>query len=87
MDNLGENHCNPLSFYAGTGLGKTHLLHAIGNELVKRTPGTRVLYIHLERFYRDIIKAINSSITMRKKSKILPLAWCVNDWRYSISCQ
>ncbi len=69
VDNLGESHCNPLSFYAGTGLGKTHLLHAIGNELVKRTPGTRVLYIHLERFYRDIIKAINSSNNDAEKIK------------------
>ncbi|WP_434802822.1 chromosomal replication initiator protein DnaA [Mannheimia cairinae] len=69
VDNLGESHCNPLSFYAGTGLGKTHLLHAIGNELIKRTPTMRVLYIHLERFYRDIIKAINSSNNDAEKIK------------------
>ncbi|MEG9490321.1 chromosomal replication initiator protein DnaA [Mannheimia indoligenes] len=69
VDNLGESHCNPLSFYAGTGLGKTHLLHAIGNELVKRNPTVRVLYIHLERFYRDIIKAINSSNNDAEKIK------------------
>lgn len=69
VDNLGESHCNPLSFYAGTGLGKTHLLHAIGNELLKRNPNIRVLYIHLERFYRDIIKAINSSNNDAEKIK------------------
>ena len=69
VSDLGQTHCNPFSLYAGTGLGKTHLLHAIGNALLQRSPNLRVLYIHSERFYRDILKAINTSSVEADKLK------------------
>ncbi len=61
VTDLGQSHCNPFSLYASTGLGKTHLLHAIGNALLQKDPNLRVLYIHSEIFYRNILKAINSN--------------------------
>lgn len=60
-NNPGESHCNPFSLYGGTGLGKTHLLHAIGNEILKRNPNMRVVYIHSERFVQDMVKAIKAN--------------------------
>lgn len=69
VSDLGESHCNPFSLYASTGLGKTHLLHAIGNALQKKDPSLRVLYIHSERFYRDILKAINTNSNEADKLK------------------
>lgn len=59
--NPGENHCNPFSLYGGTGLGKTHLLHAIGNEILSKNPNARVVYIHSERFVQDMVKAIKAN--------------------------
>ncbi|WP_176672522.1 chromosomal replication initiator protein DnaA [Vespertiliibacter pulmonis] len=59
--NPGESHCNPFSLYGGTGLGKTHLLHAIGNEILKKNPNAKVVYIHSERFVQDMVKAIQNS--------------------------
>ncbi|MDO9871916.1 chromosomal replication initiator protein DnaA [Glaesserella parasuis] len=59
--NPGESHCNPFSLYGGTGLGKTHLLHAIGNEILKQNPNARVVYIHSERFVQDMVKAIKAN--------------------------
>lgn len=49
---------NPLFIYGGVGLGKTHLMHAIGNEVVERNSNARVLYIHSERFVADMVKAL-----------------------------
>jgi len=49
---------NPLLLYGSTGLGKTHLLHAIGNAIRKQNPGTRVLYLDSERFVSDMIRAL-----------------------------
>ncbi|AAP95742.1 chromosomal replication initiator protein DnaA [[Haemophilus] ducreyi] len=67
-DNPGESHCNPFSLYGGTGLGKTHLLHAVGNEILKRNPQARVVYIHSERFVQDMVKALkNNTIENFKK--------------------
>lgn len=67
-DNPGEAHCNPFSLYGGTGLGKTHLLHAVGNEILSRNPKARVVYIHSESFVRDMVKAIkNNTIENFKK--------------------
>lgn len=59
--NPGESHCNPFSLYGGTGLGKTHLLHAIGNEILQRNPNARVVYIHSERFVQDMVKALKAN--------------------------
>jgi len=49
---------NPLLLYGSTGLGKTHLLHAIGNKIREHNPGTKVLYLDSERFVSDMIKAL-----------------------------
>ncbi len=48
---------NPLFIYGGVGLGKTHLMHAVGNRLLADKPGARVLYIHAEQFVSDVVKA------------------------------
>ncbi|EAR20782.1 chromosomal replication initiator protein DnaA [Nitrococcus mobilis] len=49
---------NPLFIYGGVGLGKTHLMHAIGNALLQRLPDAEVLYLHSERFVGDMVKAL-----------------------------
>ena len=49
---------NPLFIYGGTGLGKTHLLHAIGNLIAKQTPHYKVLYLHSEGFVTEMVKAL-----------------------------
>jgi len=48
---------NPLFIYGGVGLGKTHLMHAIGNKLLAERPESKVLYIHAEQFVSDVVKA------------------------------
>ncbi|MES2423659.1 MAG: chromosomal replication initiator protein DnaA, partial [Pseudomonadota bacterium] len=48
---------NPLFIYGGVGLGKTHLMHAVGNRLLADRPNMRVLYIHAEQFVSDVVKA------------------------------
>ena len=47
---------NPLFIYGGVGLGKTHLIHAVGNALLKDRPDARVLYLHAEQFISDVVK-------------------------------
>ena len=49
---------NPLFIYGGVGLGKTHLMHAVGNELIATRRGARVVYLHSERFVADMVKAL-----------------------------
>ena len=48
---------NPLFIYGGVGLGKTHLVHAVGNKLLQDKPDAKVLYIHAEQFVSDVVKA------------------------------
>ncbi len=55
--NPGESY-NPMLIYGGVGLGKTHLMHAIGNELIKINPDSTVVYLHSERFVADMVKAL-----------------------------
>jgi chromosomal replication initiator protein len=47
---------NPLFIYGGVGLGKTHLVHAVGNALLADRPSARVLYLHAEQFISDVVK-------------------------------
>lgn len=49
---------NPLLIYGGVGLGKTHLMHAIGNMIIQRRPNANVAYLHSERFVADMVKAL-----------------------------
>ncbi|HEY0719669.1 MAG TPA: chromosomal replication initiator protein DnaA [Gammaproteobacteria bacterium] len=49
---------NPLFLYGGVGLGKTHLMHAVGNLILKNKPDARVIYLHSERFVADMVKAL-----------------------------
>lgn len=55
----GEKY-NPLYFYGGVGLGKTHLMQAIGNEIEKNHPELSVLYVTMENFYRDYLENVRS---------------------------
>jgi len=52
---------NPLFLYGGVGLGKTHLLHAIGNQIMRNNPRAKVLYLHSERFVADMVKALQTN--------------------------
>ncbi|MCL1126213.1 chromosomal replication initiator protein DnaA [Shewanella surugensis] len=52
---------NPLFLYGGTGLGKTHLLHAVGNGIIKNNPDAKVVYMHSERFVQDMVKALQNN--------------------------
>jgi chromosomal replication initiator protein len=49
---------NPLFIYGGVGLGKTHLMHAVGNLIVNSNPGARVIYLHSESFVAEMVKAL-----------------------------
>ncbi|GAA4092837.1 chromosomal replication initiator protein DnaA [Zhongshania borealis] len=49
---------NPLFLYGGVGLGKTHLMHAVGNSLMQQNPNAKVVYLHSERFVADMVKAL-----------------------------
>ena len=56
-DNSGTAY-NPLLIYGGVGLGKTHLMHAVGNQILKHKPNAHVVYLHSERFVQDMVKAL-----------------------------
>ena len=60
---------NPLFIYGGVGLGKTHLMHAIGNAMQKANPEARVSYVHSERFVGDMVKGLqHNTISEFKRS-------------------
>ena len=54
--NIGKSY-NPLFIYGGSGLGKTHLMHAIGNAVIEKNPETNVVYLHSEKFVQDMVQA------------------------------
>ena len=49
---------NPLFIYGGVGLGKTHLMHAVGNKLKEKDPSKKIIYVHSERFVGDMVKSL-----------------------------
>ena len=55
--NAGQSY-NPLLLYGGVGLGKTHLMHAVGNYIKRHDPDAKVVYLHSQRFVQDMVKAL-----------------------------
>ncbi len=55
-DNPGKSY-NPLFLHGGVGLGKTHLIQAVGNQIVSRNPSARIRYIHADQFVADVVRA------------------------------
>lgn len=60
---------NPLFLYGGVGVGKTHLMHAIGNNILKNLPDTKILYCTGEEFTNEIVQAIQTKKAIRFKEK------------------
>lgn len=56
-ENAGQSY-NPLLLYGGVGLGKTHLMQAVGNQIQKNSPGKAVVYLHSQRFVQDMVTAL-----------------------------
>ena len=56
-ENAGRSY-NPLLLYGGVGLGKTHLMHAVGNHILRKDPDAKVVYLHSQRFVQDMVKAL-----------------------------
>jgi len=53
-----KNSYNPLFIYGGVGLGKTHLMHAVGNKLLEKDSTKKIAYVHSERFVSDMVKSL-----------------------------
>lgn len=69
-DNPGEDDMyNPLFLYGGVGLGKTHLMHAIGNHVISCNPDAKVLYVSCEKFTTELVEAIRDKKTIEFKEK------------------
>lgn len=67
-ENPGKSY-NPLFIYGGVGLGKTHLMHAVGNAMLQRNPAARVAYVHSERFVGDMVRGLqHNKISEFKRS-------------------
>lgn len=57
-ENIGGSSYNPLLLYGGVGLGKTHLMHALGNSIAERHPNLKISYMYAQRFMEDMVRAI-----------------------------
>lgn len=62
--NIGRSY-NPLTLYGGVGLGKTHLMHAIGNAVLDKTPDVNVVYLHSQAFVNDMVRGIGAGTIQR----------------------
>lgn len=69
-EQIPEARYNPLFFYGGSGLGKTHLMHAIGHEVRRRRPDLRVVYLSSERFMNGFLKALREKSTIEFKDML-----------------
>ena len=58
ISEMPDGAYNPLFIYGGVGLGKTHLMHAVGNELKENNPSKKIVYVHSERFVGDMVKSL-----------------------------
>ncbi len=59
-ENLGKAY-NPLLIYGGSGLGKTHLMHAIGNAVFLKNPSATIVYLHSEKFVQDMVRSLQQN--------------------------
>ncbi len=59
-ENIGKTY-NPLLIYGSSGLGKTHLMHAIGNAILQKKPSSNIVYLHSEKFVQDMVKALQQN--------------------------
>ncbi len=69
-EQIPEARYNPLFLYGGSGLGKTHLMHAIGHEVRKRRPDLRVVYLSSERFMNGFLRALREKSTIEFKDML-----------------
>jgi len=69
-EQIPEARYNPLFLYGGSGLGKTHLMHAIGHEVRRRRPDLRVVYLSSERFMNGFLKALREKSTIEFKDML-----------------
>jgi chromosomal replication initiator protein len=59
-ENVGRTY-NPLLIYGSSGLGKTHLMHAVGNAILAKNPGATIVYLHSEKFVQDMVRALQQN--------------------------
>lgn len=59
-ENIGKAY-NPLLIYGSSGLGKTHMMHAIGNAILEKNPSANIVYLHSEKFVQDMVKALQQN--------------------------
>lgn len=59
-ENSGKAY-NPLLIYGSSGLGKTHIMHAVGNAILAKKPAAKIVYLHSERFVQDMVKALQQN--------------------------
>ncbi len=69
-EQIPEARYNPLFLYGGSGLGKTHLMHAIGHEVRRRRPDLRVVYLSSERFMNGFLRALREKSTIEFKDML-----------------